>query len=74
MLSAKPGKKNDPRHLRADLVPLIIEATQDYRPIHWLVAKFIPDDGFRQRAAVTQLESILPQITQALATLQRPQK
>jgi len=61
--------EDDPRHLPADLVPKIIEATNDLRPIHWLVAKFLPDDATRQRAAVTQLESLLPQITSALATI-----
>jgi hypothetical protein len=63
--------EDDPRHLPADLVPLIIQVTGDLRPIHWLVAKFLPDEGTRQRAAVAQLESVLPQITAALATLQR---
>lgn len=66
--------EDDPRHLPADLVPKIIEATGDLRPIHWLVAKFLPDEETRQRAAVTQLETLLPQITAALATLQRSKK
>ena len=61
--------EDDPRHLPADLVPKIIEATGDYRPIHWLVAKFLPDERWRQRAAVTQLESIMPQLTAALSAL-----
>lgn len=61
--------EDDPRHLPADLVPKIIEATADLRPIHWLVATFIPDDSMRQRAAVAQLEAVLPHITAALATL-----
>jgi len=61
--------EDDPRHLPADLVPKIIEATQDFRPIHWLVAKFLPDDKWRHRAAVTQLETLMPQLTAALANL-----
>ena len=66
--------EDDPRHLPADLVPKIIEATADLRPIHWLIARFIPDETARQRAAVAQLESVLPQITAALATLQKSKR
>lgn len=66
--------EDDPRHLPVDLLPKIIEATQDVRPIHWLVAKFLPDDAMRHRAAVTQLESMLPQIADVLAVLQKPKK
>lgn len=68
MLNENEG---DPRHLPADLVPLIIEATNDLRPIHWLVAKFLPNDAMRQRAAVTNLESMIPQIQLALAALKK---
>lgn len=63
--------EDDPRHLPADLVPLIVQATSDMRPIHWLVAKFLPDESMRQRAAVAQLESVLPQVMAALSTLQK---
>lgn len=66
--------EDDPRHLPADLVPRIIEATQDYRPIQWLVAKFLPDDGQRQRTAVSQLEVLMPQIESALAVLRKGTK
>jgi hypothetical protein len=61
--------EDDPRHLPADLVPRIIEATQDYRPIHWLIARFLPDDSTRQQAAVRQLETLIPQLNATLATL-----
>jgi hypothetical protein len=66
--------EDDPRHLPVDLMPRIIEATGDLRPVHWLVAKFLPDEATRQRAAVARLEAVLPQITEALATLQRPKR
>lgn len=64
--------EDDPRHLPADLVPKIIEATQDFRPVYWLICKFLPDEATRQRAAVAQLEAILPQFAAILAAL--PQK
>jgi hypothetical protein len=63
--------EDDPRHLPADLVPKIIEATQDFRPIHWLVAKYLPDAEWRHRAAVTQLESLLPQLAAVTAQLHK---
>lgn len=67
-------KEDDSRTLPADLVTSIMEVTKDYRPIHWLIAKFLPSEEVRARAAVMQLESVLPQITAALAVLQKPTK
>ena len=63
--------EDDPRHLPADLVPKIIEATQDFRPIHWLVAQYLPDAEWRHRAAVTQLEALLPQLAAVTAQLHK---
>jgi hypothetical protein len=59
----------DTRVLPADLVPRIIEATQDYRPIHWLVAKFLPDESTRQRVAIQRLEALVPELHDTLAAL-----
>jgi hypothetical protein len=61
--------EDDPRHLPADLVPKIIEATQDFRPIHWLVTKYLPDADWRHRAAVTQLEALMPHLQAVIAQL-----
>lgn len=63
--------EDDPRHLPLDLLPKIIEATGDLRPIHWLNAKFLLDESTRQRAVVSELASLLPHITSALAALQK---
>lgn len=67
-------REDDSRTLPADLVSLIIEATQDYRPIHWLVAKHLPDESMRTRAAVAQLEALMPQLTHIAAVLRKPTK
>jgi hypothetical protein len=64
--------EDDPRHLPVDLLPRIIEATGDLRPIHWLNAKFVPDEATRQRASIARLESLIPEVTNALAALKRP--
>jgi len=68
MLNENEG---DPRHLPMDLLPKILEATQDLRPVHWLNAKFVLDEATKQRAAVSELASMLPHITSVLATLQK---
>ena len=55
--------KDDPlRNLDVDLLPEIIAATDDYRPIYWLVETFIPNDEQKQRAAVERLQQLLPEI------------
>lgn len=66
--------EDDPRHLPVDLLDKIIEITKDSRPIQWLAAKHLPSEEVRARAAVSQLESVLPQITAALSVLQRQGK
>jgi hypothetical protein len=71
MLNENEG---DPRHLPVDLLPLIVEVTQDMRPVHWLVAKFLPSEEARTRAAVAQLENLAPQIVAALAVIQKSSK
>ena len=66
MLNSNP---DDPRHLPVDLLPKIIEATGDLKPVHWLIAKFVPDEKTRQRAAVSQLLQVMPAIQNALSVL-----
>lgn len=66
--------EDDPRHLPVDLLPKIVEATQDMRPIHWLVAKFLPSEEARARAAIALLENLAPQVAAALATLQKTKR
>jgi len=64
----------DPRHLPLDLLPQIISATGDLRPIHWLNAKFLLDEATKQRAIVGELASLLPQLTSMLNSLQKSHK
>lgn len=66
--------EDDPRHLPIDLMTSIIEATQDMRPIHWLVARFLPSEEMRMKAAFTQLEVLMPQFLAAFAVLQKQPK
>lgn len=63
--------EDDPRHLPLDFLPSIIEATGDIRPLQWLAAKFIPDDNMRREAALSRIESLLPQLVADVATLKK---
>lgn len=63
--------EDDPRHLPLDFLPSIIEATGDIRPLQWLAAKFLPDDNMRREAALSRIESLLPQLVADVATLKR---
>lgn len=66
--------EDDPRHLPVDLLPKIIEATGDLRPIHWLNAKFLLDEASKQRAVVSELATMIPHLTSMLASLQNGKK
>jgi hypothetical protein len=53
------------RPLRVSDMLGIIEATGDYRPIYWLIEKFIRDPESTRTAAIQQLAHLMP-IVQAL--------
>lgn len=63
--------EDDPRHMPVDLLPRIIEATGDLRPIHWLNAKFIPDDATRQRALTARLESLMSEVASTVSAIKK---
>jgi len=54
--------EDDPRRFPLEYLAPVIEVTKDLRPIHWLVAKFVPDPQARRDAAMATLVSLLPQI------------
>lgn len=66
--------EDDPRHLPLDFLPIIIQATGDLRPLHWLAAKFLPDDNMRRDAALARLEQLLPMLAADMATLKGARK
>lgn len=61
--------EDDPRHLPIDFLTKIIEVTGDIRPLHWLGAKFIPDEDMRRDMALTRIEQILPSLVADIATI-----
>lgn len=63
--------KDDPqRNLDIDDVVRIVEATGDFRPILWLVEKFLPSDEQKRRATVEHLARLIDQITPLLSEIQ----
>jgi hypothetical protein len=52
----------EPRPLRVDDLEKIIASTQDYRPIYWLIEKFLRDPDSVKQQAVSQLATLLPQL------------
>lgn len=57
----------DPRSLDVDIMVRVIEVTGDLRPLHWLIAKFIPTESDRRSAAVDELTAMLPRLAELLA-------
>ena len=58
---------NDPRSLDVNLMTQIMDVTDDYTPVHWLVARFLRDPEGRVNAAVEQLAQMVPHLMTLLA-------
>lgn len=68
-LSRKLGDNpNDPVNFPLHLLPELIEATGDKRPVYWLVEKFLEDADVKRGRAVAQLADMLPQLQALLKT------
>jgi hypothetical protein len=53
---------SDPVNFPLHLLPALIRATGDKRPIYWLVETFLEDADTKRARAVTQLADMLPQL------------
>lgn len=63
-LSRKLGDNpNDPVHFPLHLLPELIRATGDKRPVYWMVESFLEDPVAKRARAVAQLADLLPQLT-----------
>lgn len=68
-LSRKLGDNpNDPVHFPLHLLPDLVRATGDKRPVYWLVETFLEDEEARRTRAVAQLGDMLPQLQALLKT------
>lgn len=59
---------NDPVHFPLQLLPALVKATGDKRPVYWLVEAFLEDEEVKKSRAVAQLADMLPQLQALLKT------
>jgi hypothetical protein len=50
----------EPRPLRVDDFEGILASTQDYRPVYWLIERFLRDPDAMRQQAVSQIAQLLP--------------
>ncbi len=66
-LSRKLGDNpHDPVHFPLHMLPELIQATGDKRPVYWLVESFLEDEEVKRKRSVAQLADMLPQLTALL--------
>jgi len=53
------GNSDEPRPLRDTDILSIIEATQDYTPVYWLLEKFLKDPDARKQEAIARLPGLV---------------
>lgn len=51
---------NDPVHFPLQKLPALIQATNDTKPIQWLVLSFMNDPEAKKRHAIDQLATLAP--------------
>jgi hypothetical protein len=68
MLADNP---NDPIHFPVDLLPELIEATGDKRPIYWLIERFLEDPDAKRRRALDHVAELMPRLELLLKTCSR---
>lgn len=62
-LSRKLGDNpNDPVNFPLHLLPELITATGDKRPVYWLIETFLEDDKTRKARAMEEIGALLPQL------------
>lgn len=62
-LSRKLGdNQHDPVHFPLHMLPDLIRATGDKRPVYWLIETFLEDQDTKRHRAVAQLADMLPQL------------
>jgi hypothetical protein len=60
----------DPVNFPVHLLPALIRATGDKRPVYWLIEAFLEDDVTKQKRAVAQLADMLPKLKALLDSAQ----
>lgn len=62
---------SDPVNFPLHLLPALIRATNDKRPVYWLVEQFLEDQEVKRSRAVDQLANLMPQLQALLTEAQR---
>ncbi len=57
---------SEPRPLRVDDFEGILASTNDYRPIYWLIERFLRDPESVKQQAVSQIATLLPQLSELI--------
>jgi hypothetical protein len=58
---------NDTVHFPAYMLPDLIRATGDLRPIYWLIEAFMDDPDAKRRRAASELADLLPKLQRLVA-------
>ena len=75
MSSAELSRKlndnpNDNVHFPLEMLPALIVATGDKRPVFWLVEKFLEDADTKRKRATAQIADLLPHLIALAKTAQ----
>lgn len=57
---------NDNVEFPAYLLPNLIKATGDMRPIYWLIEAFLDDADHKRKRAISDLQTLMPLLQRAL--------
>lgn len=61
------GSKDIPALM--EMLPGILQATGDHRPVHWLIERFLESEEARKKRLLDSLNKMLPQLQGALNQL-----
>ena len=53
---------NDPVHFPLHRLPDLIKATEDLRPIYWLIERFVESTESKRNRAISEMSRLLPQL------------
>lgn len=61
-LAWRKDAKDEPRPLRTCDVIDVLDSTQDFTPIFWLIERYLKDPEVKRREAIARLSEIVPQL------------
>jgi hypothetical protein len=61
-LAWRKDNRDEPRPLRTCDVTDILDATQDFTPIYWLIERYLKDPEVKRNEAIAKLSELMPQL------------